>query len=104
MYFINVYPFVEREKNMKIISILSVSLLAITFCGCSEIGLSKQTQGTILGGATGALVGSQIGGGTGSIVAAGVGAVGGALVGSEIGKSMDQKDHRHVETTSYNRK
>ena len=80
---------------MKIILVLFIGLSVMVFSGCSDIGLSKQTQGTILGGATGAVVGSQIGGGTGSLVAAGVGAVGGALVGSEVGKSMDRQDGRH---------
>lgn len=80
---------------MKIIPIIFIALSATAFSGCSDIGLSKQTQGTILGGATGALVGAQIGGGTGSIVAAGVGAVGGALVGSQVGNSMDKHDGRY---------
>lgn len=79
---------------MKLAPILLITASALMASGCSNIGLSKQTQGTIAGGATGALVGAQIGGGTGSIVAAGVGAVGGALAGSEIGKNMDKKDSR----------
>ena len=79
---------------MKIIPILVVAASAVIFSGCSDIGLSKQTQGTILGGASGALVGAQVGGGMGSLIGAGVGAVGGALVGSEVGKSMDRRDGR----------
>ncbi|WP_052045787.1 glycine zipper domain-containing protein [Candidatus Paracaedibacter symbiosus] len=79
---------------MKLIPVLFITASAFTFSGCSNVGLSKQTQGTVLGGATGAIIGSQIGGGTGSIIAAGVGAVGGALVGSEVGKSMERQD-RH---------
>lgn len=79
---------------MKLTPVLLITVAALMVSGCSNIGLSKQTQGTIAGGAAGALIGSQIGGGTGSIVAAGVGAVGGALVGSEVGKSMDNKDGR----------
>lgn len=79
---------------MKIVPILVIALSATAFSGCSDVGLSKQTQGTIIGGASGALAGAAIGGGTGSIVAAGVGAVGGALVGSEVGHSMDRQDGR----------
>lgn len=91
---IDVGKFYHGGKSMKIIPILFVTASAVIFSGCSDIGLSKQTQGTILGGATGALVGAQVGGGTGSIVGAGIGAVGGALVGSEVGKSMDKRDGR----------
>lgn len=62
---------------------------------CSIIGCStppsKKDVGLVVGGATGALIGSQFGGGTGKIVATGVGAVGGALIGSKIGESMDNK-------------
>lgn len=79
---------------MKSASILLITISTLILSGCSGTGLSKQTQGTIIGGGTGALVGSQIGGGTGAIIATGIGAVGGALVGSEVGKSMDTKD-RH---------
>jgi outer membrane lipoprotein SlyB len=79
---------------MKIIPILVIAASTVIFSGCSDIGLSKQTQGTILGGASGALVGASVGGGTGSLIGAGVGAVGGALVGSEVGKSMDRHDGR----------
>lgn len=78
--------------------LLSSSLLisgVLTISGCSDIGLNKQTQGAILGGASGALIGSQIGGGGGAIVATGIGAVGGALIGSEVGKSMDRQDKRY---------
>lgn len=77
---------------MKLVPVLLITVSAFVFSGCSNIGLSKQTQGTIVGAGTGALIGSQIGGGTGAIIATGVGAVGGALVGSEVGKSMDKKD------------
>lgn len=79
---------------MKLVPVLLITVSGFVFSGCSGTGLSKQTQGTIIGGGTGALIGSQIGGGTGAIVATGIGAVGGALVGSEVGKSMDRKDRR----------
>lgn len=73
---------------------------AITIClmgssvllvGCQNMG-TKQTIGTVAGGAAGALIGSQIGGGSGRVVATGVGAVVGALAGGAIGKQMDEKD------------
>jgi uncharacterized protein YcfJ len=75
---------------MKLYAILGVSLL---LAGCATGG-EKQTAGTLLGGAAGALVGSQIGGGSGQIVGTAVGAVGGAIAGGMIGKSMDDQDKK----------
>lgn len=70
-----------------------ISLLAAPFLimGCAG-DYSKQDAGMLIGGATGALVGSQFGGGSGHVVGAGVGGVAGALIGNQIGKSMDQQD------------
>ncbi len=65
--------------------------LTIFFAGC-DASNSNQTTGILLGGATGALLGSTIGNGDGKSAAIGIGAVLGALVGSQIGAKMDQND------------
>jgi len=57
---------------------------ALMLTGCAGVPLERRTQGTLLGGATGAALGSLFGGGTGRIVATGVGAVVGAIAGAEI--------------------
>lgn len=70
------------------------ALAVITFVisGCS--GGPKETGGTLLGGAAGAIIGSQIGGGTGRLAAVAVGTLLGAMAGSAIGRSLDREDQR----------
>lgn len=72
---------------------ITISLMGgvVLLMGCEGMG-TKQTIGTVGGGAVGALIGSQIGGGSGRVVATGVGAVLGALAGGAIGKQMDERD------------
>ena len=53
---------------------------------------NRELVGQILGGATGAVVGSEIGDGTGRLVAVAAGTVIGAVIGGEIGRSMDRAD------------
>lgn len=48
--------------------------------------------GTLIGGATGALIGSRFGGGEGQVLATVLGAGAGALIGNKIGASMDETD------------
>lgn len=71
--------------------VLAITLL--TGCANRGGGIDKQQGGLVLGGATGALIGSQFGHGSGRVVGAGVGGIIGALAGSEIGKSMDRQDY-----------
>ncbi len=78
--------------------ITAIILAAIILQGCSS--MNKQSTGTLIGGATGALIGSQFGGGTGALVATGVGAVAGAMIGSQIGKSMDEQDRKLAELSA----
>lgn len=72
--------------------LLSLFIIAGLLFGCANDPNKKQNMGTIIGGATGALLGSFVGGGDGQILAIAVGAVGGAFVGNQIGKSMDDTD------------
>lgn len=64
--------------------------------GDGGFGISKQTGGAILGGAGGALAGSQFGKGTGQIAMAAVGTLLGAYLGSEVGQSLDRADHAYA--------
>lgn len=60
----------------------------LALAACEGVPIDKRTQGQILGGATGAVLGSTIGGGTGRVVATGAGAVLGTMVGGNIGERM----------------
>jgi outer membrane lipoprotein SlyB len=79
--------------NMKLLVAIAATPFVLANCAGD---VSKQDVGTVVGGATGALIGSQIGSGSGRVVGAAVGGVAGAVVGSQIGKSMDiQDEHQH---------
>lgn len=80
------FGFSHKSKVM-----MAVVALPLVLANCAG-DVSKQDAGTLIGGATGALIGSQFGHGSGRVVGAAVGGVGGALVGSQVGKSMDQQD------------
>lgn len=79
-------------------------LLLIIFIGfslqsCESI--NKQGGGTLIGGVTGGLLGSQFGKGEGQLLATGIGALAGALVGGQIGKTMDEYDKQMLEKSSH---
>jgi uncharacterized protein YcfJ len=66
-------------------SALLASFVLVAFVSaCSNTPEDKKLRGQIIGGATGAAVGSLFGGGTGQIVATGAGAVLGTVVGGKI--------------------
>jgi outer membrane lipoprotein SlyB len=77
-------------RHSKAIRLSSLALLsaAILVSACENAPIDRRAQGQIIGGATGAVLGSTIGGGTGRIVATGAGAVLGTMVGGAIGESM----------------
>jgi len=61
--------------------------------GCASPGTGgNQASGTLIGGAAGALAGSQFGKGHGQLAAVAVGTLLGAAVGSSIGRQMDEQD------------
>ena len=66
----------------------AAALALLALAGCSGVPIDKRTQGQVLGGVTGAAVGSLFGGGSGQIVATGVGAVVGTIAGGEIADDM----------------
>lgn len=78
-------------RKVLMVSLLSVS---IGLAGCSNLGIDKSTQGTVLGGVAGVLIGSQIGGGNGRILAALIGAGAGAYLGNKIGGMLDERDQQ----------
>jgi surface antigen len=76
-----------------------ILFLLVTIAACN---MNKQQWGTVVGGGTGAAIGSQFGGGTGKLVGIGLGAIGGALIGNQIGQYMDDQDKQKMSSTSYN--
>ncbi|MEQ9115604.1 MAG: RT0821/Lpp0805 family surface protein [Rickettsiales bacterium] len=62
---------------------------------------NKQQFGTVVGGATGALIGSSFGKGTGRLVGVGLGAIAGGLIGNQIGQYMDDQDKMKMKQASY---
>jgi surface antigen len=78
----------------KFATMLMILAIAPLFIGCSSTGGPKQTTGTLVGGAAGALIGSQFGSGSGRILGTAIGTLGGALVGGEVGKHLDDQDRR----------
>jgi outer membrane lipoprotein SlyB len=72
------------KRNQRI-RVASVAVLAVaTVAGCATTPEGQKLQGQIIGGATGAALGSMVGGGRGQIVATGTGAVLGTVVGGKI--------------------
>ncbi|QMU62319.1 MAG: glycine zipper 2TM domain-containing protein [Gammaproteobacteria bacterium] len=84
---------------MNKIGILILMLAAMT--GCASLPGTNQTQGTVAGGAIGAILGSTVGDGRGTVWATAAGAIGGALVGSHIGKRLDTNDHQAMQKATY---
>lgn len=76
----------------------ALALASIALAGCADFeGRPKQSIGTILGAAGGAVAGAQFGKGTGQLVATAIGTLAGAWIGSEAGKSLDRADQTHIQ-------
>ncbi len=69
-----------------------LSSLVIQLSGCGSYG-EKAEFGALLGGAAGALVGSQVDDGAGGVV---IGAVLGGFFGYQLGQYMDQRDKQRL--------
>jgi len=81
-----------RRRNIAhLAAVLGTAGMVLAACNMGEYG-GKETVGTLLGAAGGAIAGSQIGSGSGQIVAIAAGTMIGAFVGNEIGKSLDRAD------------
>ena len=74
-------------KRPALLAALLAGAFALT--ACEGVPIDKRTQGQVIGGATGAVLGSTIGGGTGRLVAVGAGAVLGTIVGGNVAERMD---------------
>lgn len=86
---------------MRVLKLAAVAVVAIGLAACEQQnGGNKQTIGTLLGAAGGAVAGAQFGKGRGQIAAVAVGTLLGALAGSEIGKSLDRADRLAMEQTT----
>lgn len=75
-------------KNVLMVSALVGTLLV---SGCDNMG-PKEQGGMVIGGAAGALAGSQFGKGDGRLVATAIGALLGGAIGSNVGATMDEVD------------
>lgn len=53
---------------------------------------NREAIGQILGGAAGAVIGSEIGDGDGRLIAVAAGTIAGVIIGGEIGRAMDRND------------
>jgi surface antigen len=90
-------------STMKIAALAVAGALSLS--ACSETAGGKETAGTLLGAAGGALLGSQVGGGSGQIFAAIGGGLLGAYLGNQVGQSLDRADQAYAsqaETAAHN--
>lgn len=95
-----------------------IAMAALVLSGCSQYAGEKETAGTLLGAATGAMLGAAIGSKTkcrgyhcrsstsGNAIV--IGALAGGILGNAVGRSMDEKDRRaysraHYDAMEYNR-
>jgi surface antigen len=76
---------------------LAAVLVAFSLVTACEGAGGKETAGTLLGGAGGALLGAQVGSGSGQVLAAVAGGLAGAFLGNQIGKSLDKADQVYAE-------
>lgn len=70
--------------------ILSTGLLV----GCQSTG-NQQVAGTVVGGATGGIIGAQFGQGMGRWAGGAIGVLAGAVAGEAIGRYLDESDNYH---------
>ncbi|MGL4426142.1 MAG: RT0821/Lpp0805 family surface protein [Alphaproteobacteria bacterium] len=76
-------------------TLLILAAISTMIAGCTKG--PKETGGTFLGGAAGALIGSQIGGGTGKLVAVAAGTLLGAWAGGAVGRKLDEEDRQAMQ-------
>lgn len=88
---------------MKLTKLFAALTLLVTVAACDTSGGNeKETVGTLLGAAGGALLGAQFGGGSGKIAAGVIGGLAGAYLGNQIGASMDKADRQYATQTTQN--
>ncbi len=72
--------------------IVTAVLTALALSGCTDSMGQKEQMGTLVGGAAGALAGSQFGKGHGRLAATAIGTLLGAALGQNVGSSLDDLD------------
>lgn len=86
-----------RAGKCVLIAVVTAAMLG----GCA--GVTKEDQGTVLGGVLGGIGGSMLGGGNGRILGTIAGTFAGGYLGRTVGRYMDQQDQllheRAVERT-----
>jgi len=82
------------------IQLTAIALVGAFLVGCENLPGNKQTQGAVIGGASGAAVGAAVGGsknrGTGAIIGGVLGAAGGYVIGANSDKILG-KDKESAE-------
>jgi hypothetical protein len=82
-------------RNWMSLRVFSVGLIAAGLVGCENLPGNKQTQGAVIGGASGAAVGAAVGGSknraTGAILGGVLGAAGGYVIGANSDKIMGRE-------------
>jgi surface antigen len=74
-------------------NVLLLVIIPLLLVGCSPYGHGpKEQQGTLIGAASGAILGAQVGGGRGQLVGVAIGTLAGALLGQDIGRTLDKAD------------
>lgn len=79
----------------RICSVFAMAAI-VSACNITSSG-NKEIFGTLLGGAGGAVVGSQFGSGQGKLVGVAIGTLAGAFLGNQIGISLDRADQIAVQ-------
>jgi surface antigen len=72
---------------------LALALVSLILSACQQLPGTRQEQGTVIGGAAGAVVGHEIGDSTLGTV---IGAVAGGVLGNVIGRRMDERDRQNL--------
>lgn len=82
------------------VKLFITAVISSLLFGCSTGG-PKETGGTYIGAATGAIIGSQFGKGSGRLIGTALGTFIGAQVGGSVGRQMDARDRQLAGNTAY---
>lgn len=78
------------------VSLALAAILTLSACGTAYQGGQKQGLGTLIGGAAGAVAGSQFGDGSGRLAMTALGTLAGAFIGNSFGESLDRADRQYA--------
>ena len=87
-------------RKQILVQITATAVIGVLLTGCANLPGNKQTQGAVIGGATGAAAGAVIGGeknrGVGAVLGGVLGAAGGYVIGANsdkiLGRDKDDAD------------